>query len=121
MKSKQLLKGKDLEDNIGESLKVYIDDLFKTLPTAYKNSDSDWRLFNEEECALDNYTTLSVGAFIYSNDEELKTHLERGNLDAVIAFEFKDLTKVHILCNSDECILLDLLKEISEDVTYFEV
>lgn len=30
------LKGKDLEDNIGESLKVYIDDLFKTLPTAYK-------------------------------------------------------------------------------------
>lgn len=115
------LKGKDLEDNIGESLKVYIDDLFKTLPTAYKNSDSDWRLFNEEECALDNYTTLSVGAFIYSNDEELKTHLERGNLDAVIAFEFKDLTKVHILCNSDECILLDLLKEISEDVTYFEV
>ena len=25
------------------------------------------------------------------------------------------------LPNSDECILLDLLKEISEDVTYFEV
>lgn len=114
-------KGKNLENGIGTSLKAYIDDLFKTLPTAYKKDKNDWRLFKGKEYPLDKYTTLSVGAFIYTTEKELKKHLERGNLDAVIAFEFKDPTKVHILCHSNKCILLDLLKEISKEVTCFEV
>lgn len=115
------LKGKDLEDNIGTNLTSYINDLFNTLPTAYIEPNSDWRLFNSKECKLDKYTTISVGAFIYKNNEELKGHLKRGNLDAVIAFEFNNLTKIHILCKSEKCILLDLLGKIYEELINFEI
>jgi hypothetical protein len=110
IESKQ--KGKDLEDNIGVNLKTYINDLFQNLPTAYKTATQDWRLFDKDNLSIKDYSIISIGAFIYANDTDLQTQLQRGKLDIVFAFEFCKETVLHILSNTSGDFIKDLLKQI---------
>lgn len=106
------LKGKDLEDNIGTNLKTYINDLFQNLPTAYKTATQDWRLFDKDKLNIKQYLIVSIGAFIYVNDTDLQTQLQRGKLDIVFAFEFGNETVLHILSSKNGDFIKDLLKQI---------
>jgi hypothetical protein len=118
IESKQ--KGKDLEDNIGVNLKTYINDLFQNLPTAYKTAVQDWRLFDKDKLSIKQYSIISIGAFIYSNDTDLQTQLQRGKLDIVFAFafefEFGKETVLHILSNTSGNLIKDLLEQICVDI-----
>ena len=105
--------GDNLEDNIGNRLKDYITDLFDSEPTAYKNeNDSSWKSF-EGTIGKVNYSMISVGAFLYRNDRELSNQLDRGNLDAVFAFEFGSMTTLHFHANANGKLLLNYLERIS--------
>ena len=105
--------GKDLENNIGNRLKDYINDLFNSEPTAYKSNDkTDWKFF-EGSIGEVKYSMISVGAFLYKDERELTTQLLRGNLDAIFAFEFGDNTTLHFYASASGEILLDYLKEIA--------
>jgi hypothetical protein len=110
IESKQ--KGKDLEDNIGVNLKTYINDLFHNLPTAYKTATQNWRLFDKDKLNIKQYSIVSIGAFIYTNEADLQTQLQRGQLDIVFAFEFGKETVLHILSNTSGDSVKKLLKQI---------
>ncbi len=105
--------GKDLEENIGNRLKDYINDLFDSEPTAYKTEGkSDWKFF-EGKMPKAKYRQISVGAFLYKNERELATHLTRGNLNAIFAFEFGTITTLHFYSRASGNILLGYLRKIA--------
>lgn len=113
-------KGSDLEDKIGVSLVSYLQDLFSSPPTSIKQCDGEWRLYNNE-AYLGVYEIISAGAFIYKNDMELQRHLDRGELDCVMAFEFGESTVVHILSNVRGRLLEDFVKQASARLGGFEI
>lgn len=113
-------KGFDLEDKIGINLIAYLQDLFSLVPTSIKRVNAEWRLYNSA-ADLGDYRAISVGAFIYKNDEELNTHIERGNLDCIMAFEFRKPAIVHILSNDNGRILEYFVKEASKRIGWFEI
>lgn len=113
--------GKDLENNIGNRLKDYINDLFKSAPTAYKaDSSSDWKFFDDTIGKV-NYCMISVGAFLYKDERELTDQLLRGNLDAIFAFEFGLVTTLHFYATASGEILLDYLNKIASKQSSFIV
>ena len=113
--------GKDLENNIGNRLKDYISDLFTSEPTAFKTvSNPNWRFFNGSIGKV-TFSLLSVGAFLYTNEAELRKHLIRGNLDAIFAFEFGTQSTLHFYSNQDGKILIDYLNTISSEQGSFVV
>lgn len=113
--------GKDLENNIGNRLKDYINDLFASEPTAYKaNEKSDWKFFDGTIGKV-NYSMISVGAFLYKDERELTNQLLRGNLDAIFAFEFGEITILHFYASANGDILLEYLRKIASEQTSFVI
>lgn len=113
--------GNDLENNIGNRLKDYINDLFKSEPTAFKPvQNGEWNFFNGSIGNV-HYDLISVGAFLFKNEAELNTHLMRGNLDAIFAFEFDEVSTLHFISNKNGEILVDYLKRISSEQGTFVV
>lgn len=113
--------GKDLEDNIGTRLKDYIRELFHSNPTAYKQrTDGEWQFFDGTLERME-YGIVAVGAFLYKNDEELSRHLERGNLDAILAFEFGEVSTVHFYSNDNGSVLVSYLKQVASEQGTFVV
>ena len=113
--------GKDLEDNIGTRLKDYIKELFHSNPTAYKQSnDAEWQFF-DGNLGMIEYEMIAVGAFLYKNDEELSCHLERGKLDAILAFEFGDISTVHFYSNDNGFMLVSYLQVAASEQGTFVV
>lgn len=105
--------GKDLEDRIGNRLKGYINDLFASEPTAHKAGEkSEWKYFDGTIGKIQ-YRQISVGAFLYKNDQELADQLHRGNLDAVFAFEFGPVTTLHFHANDNGRVLIEYLEKIA--------
>ena len=112
--------GSDLEDEIGVNLVAYLNDLFSLVPTSIKRVNTEWRLYNNS-ADLGEFNVISVGAFIYKNDEELKVQLERGRLDCIMAFEFQKPSILHLLSNDNGRILENFVKKASERISGFEV
>ena len=113
--------GKDLENNIGNRLKDYINDLFESEPTAYKaDSSSNWKFFDGTIGKV-KYSMISVGAFLYKDERELTNQHLRGNLDAIFAFEFGTVTTLHFYATAIGEILLDYLKKIASEQSSFVV
>ena len=113
-------RGSDLEGKIGAKLVVYLNDLFSLVPTSIKRVNTEWRLYNNR-ADLGDYQVISVGAFIFKNEEELKVQLERGGLDCILAFEFRKPSVLHILSNNNGRVLEDFVKKASERISGFEV
>lgn len=113
-------KGNDLEDKIGKKLVAYLQDLFSMVPTSLKRDKGEWRLYNRE-ANLSNFKTISVGAFIYRNDDELHEHMERGELDCIMAFEFGKPSILHLLSNDKGTILEYFVKSAAEQIGGFKV
>lgn len=113
-------KGSDLEAEIGVNLIAYLKDLFSLVPTSIKRVNTEWRLYNNH-ADLGDYSVISVGAFIYKNEEELKAQIERGSLDCIMAFEFRKPTVLHLLSNNDGRVLEDFVKKASERISGFEI
>lgn len=119
IESKQ--RARNLEDNIGDSLKNYIKELFKTQPTAFKTRKSNWRLYKNQQFTPRPFKMITVGAFIFNNVEELSTHLQRGKLDAVFAFEFDVNTCVHVLVSKGRTSIVNILKKIITYMTNIKI
>ena len=102
-------KATDLDENIGWRLTEYVKVLFKIPPTAYKPNKLDWQSFTGKKSPLTNVSTYSGGSFVYKSLDEMKTELQEGKLDFILAFEFKnDGTETigHLLL-SDKCQFLN--------------
>ena len=113
--------GKDLENNIGNRLKDYINDLFNSEPTAYKaNNQTGWKYFDGTIGKV-KYNMISVGAFLYKDERELMNQLHTGNLDAIFAFEFGMITTLHFCASANGEILLDYLKKIASEQSGFVI
>jgi len=100
---------KDLDENIGKRLTEYVKALFKIPSTAYKPNKEDWKSFLGKKTPLTKFLAYSGGAFVYKNLEEMKSEMQDGSLDFILAFEFKnDGTETigHLLL-SDECKFLN--------------
>ena len=107
---------KDLEENIGNRLTEYVKALFKIPPTAYKEAKADWNLFDGKYSPIPNPVSISGGAFCYKNLDEMKISMEKGILDFVFAYEFKDdgtPTIGHVLLSDKSQFLKDILLDIS--------
>jgi len=105
----------NLEKNIGTRLIQYVKTLFKIAPTAYKESKTDWKLFNGKKSPLKDLTFFSGGAFCYKNDVEILEQLTNGPLDFIFSFEFKPITDTSILHlkTTEKCnFLIDLLSKL---------
>lgn len=113
-------KGSDLEDEIGDHLVTYLQTLFSMVPTSIKRVNSDWRLYNDY-ADLGHFDVISVGAFIYKNDEELQQQMERGRLDNILAFEFGRISIIHILSKDSGKVVEDCIKKAVLQVGGFEV
>ena len=114
-------KGADLEDNIGTHLSDYMRDLFSSIPTAHRKVNGDWRNMDDNTPCLPPYILYSVGAFLYKNDAELSTHLSRGNLDAILAFELGPETVVHVKDRTSGHIIVDVLKRAKSAMGGFKI
>ena len=112
--------GADLEDNIGPNLTSYLVDLFSLVPTSIKMPNKDWTLYNAT-ADLGSYTIISVGAFIYKNDMELQTHMCRGQLDCIMAFDFGEMTTLHLHFNERGEVLKGFIEEASERIGGFKI
>lgn len=97
--------GRDLETDIGTKLRVYLEDVFDCAPTCSSIANSDWRCFSGA-FAINDYDIVTVGAFQYRNEAELYSSLVQGNLDAVIAFEFGDTTKIHVAYGEGKGVII---------------
>ena len=64
---------------------------------------------------------MSIGAFLYKNDEELSTHLDRGSLDAILAFELAEITIVHVLDSTQDSIVIKALSKAESLMTGFKI
>lgn len=106
------LHGRDLENKIGIKLKTYLTDLFKVVPTAFKMTNSEWRLYQGTLPKMRPFSVLSIGAFAYTNDNDMTKQLKRGQLDAVFAFEFGSITTLHVLCSVNSDSIKDILKQV---------
>ena len=62
---------------------------------------------------------ISVGAFLYKDERELTNQLLRGNLEAIFAFEFGDITTLHFYARASGETLPDYLKEIALEQASF--
>ena len=103
------------------ALKDYIRELFHSNPTAYKQrTDGEWQFFDGTLERME-YGMVAVGAFLYKNDEELSRHLERGNLDAILAFEFGEVSTVHFYSNDNGSVLVSYLKQVASEQGTFVV
>lgn len=105
------LYGRDLEDNIGEKLRTYIEDLFSKSPTAQRLNNNDWRAFIGSPMKISSLTIISVGAFFYRGVEDMQRHMEQGFLDAVFALEFGEVSTLHLLATPN---IRDLIVEVVE-------
>jgi hypothetical protein len=106
---------KDLEENIGHRLTEYVKALFKIAPTAYKEAKSEWNLFGGENSPLPNPVSISGGAFCYKNLDEMKVSMNKGKLDFIFAYEFKDdgtPTIGHVLLSDKSQFLRDIVLNI---------
>lgn len=113
--------GRDLKNNIGNRLKDYINDLFDSEPTAYKVGDKGtWRFFDGTIGDV-KYSMISVGAFLYKSEHELSNRLLRGNLDAIFAFEFGDVTTLHFYASANGELLIEYLRQIVSKQTSFVI
>lgn len=111
--------GRDLEDNIGNHLADYLRDLFSSTPTAQRATGGEWRRRKDTNTVLKNYRIVSVGAFMYNNDIELDIHRERGNLDAILAFELGNESIVHVVDKTDDKIVEKVLMQAKQVMTRF--
>lgn len=115
------LKGYNLENNIGDSLKSYLDDLFKNTPNAWRTANKDWRRFEGKELVMRPYEIVSVGAYEYTSDDDMQSQLDRGHLDIVFAFKFSKTTILHILCKQHVQFIIKLLSDIQKDIGSLKV
>ena len=113
-------EGKDLEGKIGIKLVAYLKDLFEQVPTSIKEAHTHWRIYNGDTNFTE-FQTVSVGAFIYKNDAELVIHLNRGSLDAVLAFEFGEESVLHLLANERARFLIEKIKESQRLIGRFKI
>lgn len=114
------VNGNTLEDNIGIHLVAYLQDLFSMISTSIKRVNAEWRLYNEK-ADLGKFDTISVGSFIYKNDENLHIHINRGNLDGILAFDFSNPSVLHVLTNSKGRVLEDFVKKAAKRISGFKV
>lgn len=113
--------GKDLEKNIGPSLKAYLEDVFENAPTCSSVNGSDWRC-HTGSFSIQDYDVVTVGAFKYESERELFSSLLHGSLDAVIAFEFGNITKVHVAYMDEAAAIIpELLRHTTIDGSRLEI
>jgi hypothetical protein len=102
-------RAQDLEENIGVHLAQYITDLFSNPPTAFKENERDWQLYEKKDVPIKSFSIISGGAFAFKNVEEMHHALTFGQLDIVFAFEFHDASTPSVLHvkTSDKCVFLN--------------
>ena len=113
--------GSDLDNNIGHNLKSYLIDLFSSQPTAHRAYNTQWSGFTGTYNMSKPYTIYSVGAFEYRNVSELFNEQTRGRLDAIIAFEFSTISKVHVLDRTQTRLVEKALKKIQNIMSGFVI
>ncbi len=84
-------KANDLEENIGQNLSQYLKDLFSNPPIAYKKHQKNWSLYDKMKLPLSKFTMISGAAFLYKNHDEIEEAIQKGGLDFIIAFDFKEI------------------------------
>ena len=115
------LYGRDLKGNIGVSLKTYIDDLFRNLPTACRAEGERWHLFDQNTLRIRPYSIISVGAFKYKGHEEMTERMKNGKLDMVMAFEFGQPTILHVLQKAKDKAVEELLEQVQLDLQWLKI
>lgn len=118
------LNGSDLEANIGINLKTYLQDLYKTVPTALRTSDKDWRLYlGESNVIKRNLKIISIGAFAYTDVASMQHELTRGYLDGIIAIEFDETcTIMHVLSTMEsKRTIEDILERANVNFTSLKI
>lgn len=117
-------RGKTLSNAIGIRLRQYLKDLINHPPIASKPLHQEWSLFEETYIPLQ-ANILSAAAFCYTTLDEMKHELERGKLDIVFAFDFKDLHEVselHLLFSKQGLTLKQtILSALAKFSTWLEV
>jgi hypothetical protein len=106
---------KDLGNNIGNRLINYVKTLVIIPPTAYKKNNSNWEAFLKKNSPLKNFNAYSGGAFCFKSMEEMKKEMIFGNLDFIIAFEFKNDGKksiAHLLLSDKSKFLNDIFLNV---------
>lgn len=109
--------GKDLEKEIGIRLTTYLNELLKVAPTAHKVKGKDWKLYEDDKTPITNFKSFSGAAFCFKNYDEIDKKMQKGNLDFVMAFEFKPQNQQSILHlkTTMQCqFLVTLLTEINK-------
>jgi len=108
----------NLDDNIGIRLKSYINLLLKSQPTAFRENDGSWAIYQKNKFSLKTPTIYSGGAFCYKNIDQMSKAMKDGKLDFVIAFEFKcypECSILHTLCSKQCQFISDIIISRSKE------
>jgi len=110
--------GTNLENNIGNRLKSYVNYLFKNKPTAFREKNEAWILFEGKNIPIKKFIVFSGGAFCYRNDDEIKDILKTKKLDFIMAFQFEKITKksiLHIYCGKQCDFIVGIICRLCEN------
>jgi len=105
-----------LEERVGPRMKKFMHKLCASLPTISKPSTGDWSLYDGAKPDLIS-GVITVGAFCWSDLPALDRAMQRGHLDAALAFEFNSGEKqslLHIKTRPDAGGLVPILRKAAE-------
>lgn len=82
-------KASDLEENIGERLNRYLQDLLKTAVNAKRKENSDWE-FADELLSEKNFEFASAAAYILKNETDLEIVEAKVKTDLIFSYIFSE-------------------------------
>ena len=107
--------GTDLEDNIGDNLKLYIQDLFKFAPSCSKQGSNDWRAYQQNWKPI-NYPMASIAAFRFESVYLMERLLQIKHLDCALAFTFSNKqTILHVMDRTSNRVIQSYIEKVKLD------
>jgi hypothetical protein len=108
-----------VEINLGDRLKLYVQQLITSRPIITRQSRDDWNLWTPASNPVPDFSILAGGAFLWDRHgaSELDRVLARSQLDIVFAVEFnkaKQLSVLHVKAAPSGTFLIPKIRELAE-------
>lgn len=120
-------KGSDLETNVGPGLKDYVKNLSSHVPSVEKDlSTNIWSISKSDFC-ISNYELVSIGAFLYNKNDNIKNLYNKSKCDLIISMEPVDnkwKLHIHSFTNTSSIIknlIIDAVKNNKSNINIFTI
>ena len=116
---------RNLDEDIGNRLKLYLEELLKIPPTAFKMNQLDWSSYESDINPLkSSFKVFSGAAFLFNTLDEMKSVMKSGKLDFILAIDFQTNGNSigHLLLSPKTQFLVPIINKILDKLYFnFEI